>query len=95
MVSLPIVIPDYSKQVQVQPPPAEGPLPSMSIGALEVCASGFDGRKNVPAAAALVGDQGEIMCGLNVLDEYQVLNNRLKAVEAGCRGAMKVGKGGC
>ena len=56
MVSLPIIIPNYIKQVQVQTPLAEAPLPGMSVRALEICASGFDGWRNVPAAAALVGD---------------------------------------
>ena len=88
MNSLPIVFPDYIKQMQVQTPPAKSPLPRMSIGALEVCASGFDGWRNVPAAAPLVGDQGEDMRCLNALDKYRVLNDRVKAVEAGCRRTM-------
>ena len=94
MNSLPIVIPNDIEQVQVQTPPAKCPLAGMSIGAFEVCASGFDGRRNVPAAAALVGDQGEFMRYLNALDEDRVLNDRIEAVEAGCRCTMEVGKGG-
>ena len=44
--------------MQIQPPTAERPFPSMSIRTFEISAARLEVRGDVPAAAALVGDEG-------------------------------------
>ena len=55
----------------------------MSIRALEIGASGFEGRRDVPAAAALVGDEREREEGMEVTDEGRVTGDGGEAVGAG------------
>jgi hypothetical protein len=54
----PIVVPNDFKEMQIQPPRTKLPNTSMPICALEIRASTFILRINVPAAASFVRDQG-------------------------------------
>ena len=69
--------------MQIQSPAAESPLTRMSIGALEIGASGFEGRRDVPAAAAFVGDEREGEEGMEVTNEGGIMGDGGKAVGAG------------
>lgn len=69
--------------MQIQASTAECPLTSMSIRALEIGASGFEGRRDVPAAAALVGDKREGEERMEVTDEGGVMGDGGEAVGAG------------
>ena len=55
----------------------------MSIRALEIGASGFEGRWDVPAAAAFVGDEREGEEGMEVTDEGGIMGDGGEAVGAG------------
>ena len=52
---LPSAVACNLQDVQVQPAQTKAPLSVVAIGALEIRASGFLSRRDVPAAAALVG----------------------------------------
>ena len=69
--------------MQVQSPAAECPLTGMSIRALEIRAGGFEGRRDVPAAAALVGDKRKGEEGMEVMDKGRIMGYGGEAVGAG------------
>lgn len=69
--------------MQIQSPAAESPLTGMSICALEVGASGFDGSRNVPAAAALIGDKRKGKKAMEVGNEGGIMGDGGEAVRAG------------
>ena len=55
----------------------------MSIRALEIGASGFERRRVVPAAAALVCDEREGEEGMKITDEGGIMGDGGEAVGAG------------
>jgi len=49
----------HLQDMQVQPAQTEAPLTVVAVGALEVDASGFELRRDVPGATAFVGKNGK------------------------------------
>ena len=79
--------------MQIQSPAAESPLTGMTIRALEIGAGGLEGRRDVPAAAALIGDEREGEEGMEITDEGGVMGDGGEALGAGGCGAVQGGEG--
>ena len=77
--------------MQVQSAAAESPLTGMSIRALEIGASGLEGRRNVPATAALIGNEREGEEGMEITDDGGVMGYGGEALGAGGCGAVEGG----
>lgn len=54
----PVATADYFEKMKVQPPRAELPGIVVAVCAFEVCARRLGAGRDVPASAALVGDEG-------------------------------------
>lgn len=70
---IPFMVGYQVENLQVQSPGTETPLSLMAIGALEVCAANLALRRNVPAAASLVGDEGKLVVIGDLLSEERVM----------------------
>ena len=70
---IPFMVGYQLQNLQVQSPGTEAPLSLMPIGALKVCAADFALRRNIPAAASLVGDQGKLVVIGDLLNEERVM----------------------
>ena len=89
----PSTLPDQIQKMQIQPPQAHAPLPRMAVGGFEVDAAGFEGGGNVPAAAALVGDDGEggVLGEGGAGDEVGVVGDGVQARGEGLVAAVERG----
>ena len=60
------------QNLQIQPPQTEPPLPKMPISRLEVSTPRFLKRRNVPASASLISDQGQSVCVRDLHNEVGI-----------------------
>lgn len=70
--NLPTILPNNPQHAQIQPPQTKTPFPEMPIRRLEIRASRFALRLDVPAPAALVGDQRQAQTFRDAGDEIPV-----------------------
>lgn len=77
---VPLVLRDDIEEVQIQPAKTERPLADMPIRALEVGASSFEARRDVPAAATLVRDDGKTEVRSGMLRKFRVVDDRMKSI---------------
>lgn len=79
----PPMIPRNRENLQIEPTKAKVPLSRMAVCALEVCAASLGVGGNIPTAAALIGNQRQII----------VVCNPLHKVGIGLNGTETVGDG--
>jgi hypothetical protein len=63
----------------------------MTVGALEICASRLDLRRDIPTAASFIGNQRKIKMISDFLDKGSVGLNRPESVVNGKGGASQGG----
>lgn len=65
------------ENLQIQPPETKIPLSRMTIRALVICTPAFPLKRDVPAPASLIGNQGQGQTVVlsNLLDELRITFN--------------------
>ena len=77
--------------MQVQSSKAKVPLAGVTVGALEIRASGLDLRRDVPTAASFIGNQWKTIVISDLADKGCVGVNRPQSVVHGKGGSSQGG----
>lgn len=80
MTHVPLVLRDDIEEMQIQSTKTERPLTGVPVRALKVGTSSFEGWWDVPAAATLVCNEGEIEVRSDMLCKFRVLKDGTEAI---------------